>query len=413
MSTEKTFTRILKWPGYRVYRHELNEKKKTLKLWVEKKPSRQRQYICSGCGQKLEQCYDRREREVRDLPWSVYLVTVVITVCRVNCPQCGVKNEKIEQIPGKSPFSMRFEEEVGLACEQTPVRQIARRLGLGESTVRGIEQRYLERWRQNRKIPEVRQLGIDEIYLGRKTKFITVVSDLETGEPLWFGTERKKETLDRFFEKHLTEAQRPFIEAACVDMWEPYTQSLQQWVPQCRIVYDKFHVLQHANQAVEEVRRAEFFRKGAQQRQVIKGKRWLLLSGWENLDRKQKNRLQQLFALNRRILKAYLLKESLEQLWSYTYEGAAHRFLLSWLDQLKWQRLKPFEKLGALLAKHYDGLMNYCKVKVPFGVVEAINGTIKAVIRRGRGYRNLDYLLLKVQKEIASRSDYKVARKAA
>lgn len=413
MSTEKTFTRILKWPGYRVYRHELNEKQKTLKLWVEKKPSQERQYVCSGCGQKFAQCFDRREREVRDLPWSVYRVTVVLTVYRVNCPQCGVKNEKIEQLPGKAPFSLRFEEEVGMACENTPIRQVARRLGLSESTVRGIDQRYLERWRQSRKIPPVRQLGIDEIYLGRKLKFITVVSDLDTGEPLWFGEGRKKETLDLFFERYLTAEQRLLIEAACVDMWEPYTQSLQQWVPQCRIVYDKFHVLQHANRAVDEVRRAEFFRKGTQHRQLIKGKRWLLLSGWENLNRKQQSRLQQLFVLNRRIMKAYLLKESLEQLWSYTYEAAAHRFMLGWLDQLKWQRLKPFEKLGAMLAKHYDGLMNYCKVKVPFGVVEAINSTIKSVIRRGRGYQNMDYLLLKVQKEIASRSNSMVLRKAA
>jgi transposase len=413
VSTEKTFTRILKWPGYRVYRHELNEKRKTLRLWVEKKPSRQQQYLCSGCGQKLEQCHDRREREVRDLPWSVYRVTVVLTVYRVNCSQCGVKTEKIEPLPGKAPFSLRFEDEVGLACENTPVRQVARRLGLGESTVRSIDQRYLERWRQSRKVPDVRRMGIDEIYLGRQAKFITVVSDLDTGEPIWFGPDRKKETLDRFFQEVLTESQRELMEAACVDMWEPYTQSLQQWVPHCRIVYDKFHVLQHANRAVDEVRRAEFFRKGAQQRQLIKGKRWLLLSGWENLNRKQKNRLQQLFILNRRILKAYLLKESLEQLWSYTYEGAASRFLLAWLDQLKWQRLKPFEKLGAMLAKHYDGLMNYCKVKVPFGVVEALNSTIRAVIRRGRGYKNTEYLLLKVQKEIASRAEFTVARKAA
>jgi hypothetical protein len=64
-------------------------------------------------------------------------------------------------------------------------------------------------------------------------------------------------------------------------------------------------------------------------------------------------------------------------------------------------------------AKHYDGLMNYCKSKFPFGVVEAINGTIKAVIRRGRGYQNMDYLLLKVQKEIHSRSSYRIERKAA
>jgi transposase len=84
--------------------------------------------------------------------------------------------------------------------------------------------------------------------------------------------------------------------------------------PQCCIVYDKFHILQHAGQAVDEVRRAEFFRRGGAARDLVRGKRWLLPSGWLNLDRGKRRQLNALFALNRRILKAYLLKESLSQL---------------------------------------------------------------------------------------------------
>ena len=84
-----------------------------------------------------------------------------------------------------------------------------------------------------------------------------------------------------------------------------------------RIVYDKFHVLQHANKAIDEVRRAEFFRKGGRMRGVVKGKRWLLLTRWTNLDSQKRQQLNDLFALNRRVMKAYLLKESLERLWTY------------------------------------------------------------------------------------------------
>jgi hypothetical protein len=74
-------------------------------------------------------------------------------------------------------------------------------------------------------------------------------------------------------------------------------------------VYDKFHVLQHANKAIDEVRRAEFFRKGGRMRGVVKGKRWLLLTRWINLDSQKRQQLNELFALNRRVMKAYLLKE--------------------------------------------------------------------------------------------------------
>ena len=118
-------------------------------------------------------------------------------------------------------------------------------------------------------------------------------------------------------------------------MWEPYRLSMEQWAPQCRIVYDKFHILQHASKAVDEVRRAEFFRKGGRMRSVVKGKRWLLLTRWVNLTTGKRRELNQLFALNRKLLKAYLLKESLDRLWTYQYEGAMLKYLQRWIDQLR------------------------------------------------------------------------------
>ena len=113
--------------------------------------------------------------------------------------------------------------------------------------------------------------------------------------------------------------------------------------------------------------------------------------------------LRELFALNRRLAKAYLLRDQLTQLWTYTYEGWARRFLTTWLRALRWQRLPAFQKLGRLLTRHLDGILNYCHEKVPFGTVEAINGNIRAMLRRGRGYRDHDYLLLKVQRATATR----------
>ena len=123
--------------------------------------------------------------------------------------------------------------------------------------------------------------------------------------------------------------------------------------------------------------------------------------------------LNQLFALNRRVMKAYLLKESLDRLWDYSYEGAMLRYLKSWIDQLRWQRLKPMEKLSRMLLYHLEGILNYCRTKVPFGVVEAVNGNIKALLRRGRGYRDLNYLLLKAQRLAATKTQFIALQKAA
>lgn len=412
MPTDNEFTKILGWPGYRVYRHAIEEQAKRLQLWVRRKRGN-RAIECSGCGRKFREIYDSSERAVRDLPWGEFQTTVWVEVYRVKCPDCGVKREKVPQLPSKAPFSKRFEEAVGRACESAPARQVGRQFGLAASTVRAIDLRYLERWAAARRKPALRQMGVDEIHLGKKAKFLTVVCNLETAEPLWFGRERKKETLDEFFQTQLRSKQRRGIEAACVDMWQPYRLSIEQWASRCRIIYDKFHIMQHANGAVDEVRRAEFFRKGGRLRGLVKGKRWLLLSRWVHLDTGKKRQLNQLFSLNRRMMKAYLLKESLDRLWSYRYEGAMLRYLQSWIDQLRWQRLKPFEKLAHMLLDHLDGILNYCRTKVPLGVVEAVNGNIKSLLRRGRGYQNLRYLLLKAQRMAATRTEFLVLQKAA
>ncbi|HUJ93645.1 MAG TPA: ISL3 family transposase [Terriglobales bacterium] len=395
-----------------MYQHKIDERGKTLDLWVRRKRGN-RKLECSGCGRKFADAYDSNERTVRDLPWSEFKTAVHIEVYRVKCPDCGVRIEKVPLLPSKAPFSKRFEDAVGEACESAAARQVARRFGLAASTVRAIDLRYLERWAASRRKPVLAQMGVDEIHLGKKEKFITVVSNLDSGEPVWFGRERKKETLDEFFQGELNARQRMRITAACVDMWEPYRLSIEQHAPNCRIVYDKFHVMQHANQAIDEVRRGEFFRKGGVMRGLVKGKRWLLLSRWMNLTASKRQELNELFALNRKVFKAYILKESLDRLWTYRYEGAMVNYLHRWIDQLRWQRLKPFQKLAEMLVAHLDGIVNYCRTKVPLGVVEAINGNIKSLLRRGRGYKNLRYLLLKAQRMAATRTEFVAFRKAA
>src|SRR5437016_5862950 len=299
---ETDWTKVLGWPGYRVYRHEINESAKTLKLWIRRKRGN-RKLVCSGCGRKLDEVHEVSEREVRDLPCMEFRTTVVVEVYRVCCPDCGIKMEKVPQLPSKAPFSKRFEDAVGQACESAAARQVALRFDLPPSTVRAIDLRYLERWAAARRKPVLAQMGVDEIYLGKKQKFITVVSNLDSGEPVWFGRERKKETLDQYFQQELSAGQRMRITAACVDMWEPFRLSIEQWAPNCRIVYDKFHIMQHANRAIDEVRRAEFFRQGSKKRGLIKGKKWLLLSRWKNLTQEHRGELNRLFQINRRVFK--------------------------------------------------------------------------------------------------------------
>ncbi|HJZ72471.1 MAG TPA: transposase [Vicinamibacterales bacterium] len=195
----------------------------------------------------------------------------------------------------------------------------------------------------------------------------------------------------------LSGRQRGAITAVCTDMWKPYLAAVATVLPQAEVVFDKFHVLQHASAALDEVRRHEFFRAGPVMRAHGRGKRWLLLRRWKTVRGSKRAELQALFAANRRLFKAHVLREQLDRLWTYKTRPGVLNFLMGWFKALRWQRLAEMERLGDFLLRHINGIAAYCDHPVRFGVVESVNTTIKAVLRRARGMRDDAMLLLKLK----------------
>jgi len=242
--------------------------------------------------------------------------------------------------------------------------------------------------------------GIDEIAVGRGHRYRIVVSDLERGRPIWFGgKDRSEASLDEFY-AWLGPKKCRKIRLAVMDMWKAFRNSTlkEGHAPQARIIYDKFHIMKHLGAAMDEVRRREYVRLSGQRRRFIKGQRYHLLSRWENLTVEGKQALKLLFRANKRLNKAYLLKESFGQLWHYNRPGWARRFFKNWKDALKWQRLEPFRKFAAMIEAHWDGIEAYCHVenKTALGFVEALNNNIRVLQRRAYGYRDEEYFRLKI-----------------
>ena len=242
-----------------------------------------------------------------------------------------------------------------------------------------------------------RYLGADEIQRGKGQQYWTVLSDLVHGEVIGLARDRSQESLAGLLKEQLDNRQRASVKAVCIDMHQPYVNAFAEVLPTAEVVYDKFHVLQHAAEALDEVRRQEFFRAGEVMREYGRGKRWLLLRRWKTVRGSKRKELQALFAANRRLFKAYLLREQLDKLWTYKTRTGVLNFLLGWFKALRWQRLPEMEKLGEFLLRHLDGIAAYCDHPVRFGVVESLNTTIKAIIRRARGMRDEGLLLLKLQ----------------
>ncbi len=309
-----------------------------------------------------------------------------------------MRTEKLEWLANNSRYTARMAEQVGKLCRDMTNKAVADILHLHEHTVKDLDKLYMQKWLNKSPKPSPRVIGIDEISIRKGHIYRIVVSDLERGRPIWIGGEGRKEIdMDKFFvELGAKKAKR--IRLAVMDMWEAFRTSTKKHVPQAKIIFDKFHIIKHLSEAMDNVRREEYKRVTGKARSFIKGQRYTLLSHWENLTLEGRESLKKLLAANKRIQIAYLLKEEFNQLWDYQSEGWARRFFDNWKQQLKWQRLKPFEKFAAMIDKHWSGIVSYCHPdnKVKLGFVEGLNNKIRVIQRRAYGYRDEEYMRLKI-----------------
>jgi transposase len=311
-----------------------------------------------------------------------------------------VKSERLDWLADNPLYTKRFAWFVGRRCRATTVKEVAEELFLDWHTVKELDKQYMAEQLRRAGTPAPKVIGIDEIAVAKGHQYRIVVSDLERGRPIWFGgQDRSAASLGCFF-AWLGPEKCGKIRLAVMDMWPAFRiATLEQGhAPQAAILYDKFHILKHLSEAMDKVRKREYARLSGKDRRFIKGQRYTLLTHWGNLKAAGRAALKLLFKVNKRLHKAYLLKESFGQLWDYHTPGWARRFFEQWRDALRWQRLLPFQKFAALVAAHWDGIEAYCHAenKVPLGFVEGINNKIRAIQRQAYGFRDEEYLRLKI-----------------
>ena len=298
-----------------------------------------------------------------------------------------------------SPFcTQRFGHVIGAKCRTQTIQDVAKEHMLDWHTVKELDKRYMAAQLTKAGAPAPRVIGIDEISIKKRHTYRIIVSDLEQRRAIWFGgADRSEASMDLFF-AFLGAKASTTIDVAVMDMWKPFRHSTTRHAPQAAVLFDKFHILRHLGEALDTVRKHEYARLTGRDRRFIKGQKYALLSHRENLTTDARKGLKTLLAANKRLNTAYLLKESFGQLWDYHREGWARRFFEQWKAQLKWQRLKPFERFARMIDAHWDGIAAYCvaKNKVALGFVEGLNNKIRVIQRRAYGLRDEEYLRLKV-----------------
>jgi len=346
--------------------------------------------------------FDRKTRRVRDLSCGDARVYLDVEVRRVDCKGCGkVKQERLDWLAEYPFYTKRFAFYVGRRCRESSIKAVAEELRLDWDTVKALESQYMAEQLRRAGMARPRVIGVDEISIGKGHRYRIVVSDLLRRRPIWFGGAGRTEAdMDGFFQ-WLGPARSGRIRLAVMDMWKPFRTSTLKAAnaPQAAILFDKFHVLRHLGEALDEVRKSEYRRLSGTDRRFIKGQKYTLLSHRQNLSSKGRASLKLLLKANRRLNTAYLLKESFDQLWDYQTQHGARRFFENWRDALKWQRLGPYQKFADMIDRHWDGIAAYCQPEnkeVPLGFVEGLNNKIRVLQRRAYGLRDQEYLRLKV-----------------
>ena len=275
-------------------------------------------------------------------------------------------------------------------CQTMTQKAAAELLCISASTLSDLLHRSITRLREGHRIRGLRTIGVDEISYAKRHKYATLVYDLDRSCVVWIGRGRARKTIDRFFTEALSPYQRSKIEWACCDMSEAYIGAIQEHCPNAKLVLDRFHIVKALNAAVDEVRKEQWREAAPDERQAMKGLRWLLYRHSSTRSKTETRTLKALEKANYRIYRAWRLKDEFEQFWEYKAPWAAERFLKSWTTSALRSRLEPLRKFVKTLRQHFFGVLAFVNTRLTNAIAEGLNRIVRIIKNRASGFRTLD-----------------------
>jgi len=265
---------------------------------------------------------------------------------------------------------------------------------LSWDTVKGIVQKQLQHDYGQPRLKDLKYLAVDEIYVGKRKKFYTVVLDLETGRIVWVGHGRGQAALGKFWRRlRLSKAK---IQAVAMDMSGAYWAAVLEHLPGVAVVFDRFHIMKLMNEKLDELRRVLVREATGVLRQTIKGTRYLLLTRKANLGKEKLPKLEDALKLNEPLSKAYYLKEELSLLWEQPSRAAMEDFLRQWCTRAMDTGIGLLRQIAKTLLLHASGILNWWEHRLSTGKMEGVNNKIKTLTRQAYGYRDEAFFILKL-----------------
>jgi transposase len=351
---------------------------------------------CSRC-LKPASGYDRlrARRWLHEPVWGIP-VYFYYTPRRVKCAEHGVVVEHMPWNVGKRPYTRPMMCFLAHWARRLSWRETARCFQTSWEAVYRSVQWFVQWGLAHRKLEGVTALGLDEIHWGqgkRSAAFLTVIYQIDSGcrRLLWVGPKRTQATLKRGLQALGPEVVKG-LKFVCSDMWKPYLQVIAKQANQAVHVLDRFHITQHLNKAVDEVRRGESSRlraAGKAKAEQLKRMRWKLLRRGRLVRGRTREKLLRLFWSKLATGRAWQLKESFEDFWRYRHLTWARTFLEVWCARAMRSRLEPMRRVARMLRAHEELILNWFRAKgeISSGAVEGLNNKIRVVTRRSYGFR--------------------------
>lgn len=360
---------------------------------IEVKVARRgRQHRCPHCRFSTGASYDGHEGRWRHVALGKWRVVIVAEVRRLECPRHGVVSEAVPWAAPGARFTLDFEELTAWLTREMNKTAVTKLLRVTWRTVGRIIERVVGRKLDDKRLEKLYVIGLDEVSYRRGHKYLSVVANHATGTPAWIGEGRSQKTVGQFFDELGPERAKK-VEFVTMDMSAAYQAEVRERAPQAEIVFDPFHVVKLASEAVHKVRREEArVRRGSDHAAVLKGTRWALLKAAETLRPEEELRLAEVALLNRRVYRGYLLKEELRALY-WCAPRAAERHLDSWLAWASRSKLAPFVKLARTLRKHRDGVLAAVDLRLTNALLEGLNNKIAVLKHRAYGFHSAAALI--------------------
>lgn len=371
-----------------------------------------KEFKCHRCSSELGVSRGKHKMRLECMPILGLRVFLHFWRRKGECSKCNkVRSQSIEFICPESPhLTQDFGWWLGRICEIAAVSRAAELLNQDEYTTWRQDFKRMRRLLQTYKIPEVHELCVDEVYARRKLKnlnesrndlFFTVITDLKTRKVVWVSEGRSQAALEEFY-KIIGEEQCKKIKLVAMDQFEGYADATKKYCSQATIIWDKYHILQNFEVAINEQRKQlhEQSFRGSEIKKLTRGKyRFLFLKRASRRTLAEKQHIDDVLKNNEDFAKLEIIKEKMLTFFDQPNLKDAKKVFEDVGDWIAQANFKHLWRWHNCLEHGWDTLKNYFTYRVTNALAEGMNNVIKTLKRSAYGYRNMAYFKLKIMQK--------------